>query len=243
MKNQEKPEKLIQAEKLIDDGKFEEALSLLKNFEEKGEVNLHDIVLSHLIMCDLLLQYGLNDESVKLAEQTYKESLGLGKNLLSVDALIFMAESLIRLSKYDEALEVNKQGEELLNKNTEKLTSKYKRREASIAFIKGKIRFYIGETDQTIDILEHALALREEYSPKKEIAVTLSGLAWVFLNFKGELDRALKYAERGLAVAKESKNKYEIGFAFLTMATLYSQIGDLDRSIMFSEQSMAIYKE
>jgi len=243
MENQEKPEKLIQAEKLIDDGKFDEALSLLKNFEEKGEVSLHDIVLSHLIKCDLFLQYGLNDESVKLAEQTYKESLGLGINLLSVDALVFMAESLIRLSKYDEALNVNKQGEELLNNFTQKLSSEYKRREASIAFIKGKVGLYIGEADQTIEYVEHCLALREEHSPKKDIAVTLSGLAWVFLQLKGELDRALKYAGRGLAVAKESKNKYEIGFAFLTMATLYSQIGDLDRSIMFSEQSVAIYKE
>ena len=148
MKNQEKPEKLIQAEELIDDGKFEEALSLLKIFEEKGEVSLHDIVLSHLIKCDLLLQYGLTNESVKLAEETYKESLGLGKNFFSVDALVFMAESLIRLSKYDEAVDANRQAEEILNKFTEKLTSEYKRREASIAFIKGKIGFYIGEPDQ-----------------------------------------------------------------------------------------------
>ena len=87
----EKPEELIRAEKFIDDGKFDEALRIMKNFEEVGERTLYDIVLTHLIRCDLLLQRGLNNESVKLAEQTYKESLGLGKNLLSVDALIFMA--------------------------------------------------------------------------------------------------------------------------------------------------------
>ena len=240
--NKEKPEELIQAETLIDGGKFEEALSLLKNFEEKGEVSPHDIVLSHLIKCDLLLQYGLNDESVKLAEQTYKESLELGKNLLSVDALVFMAESLIRLSKYDDAFDVNKQGEELLNKFTEKLTSEYKRREASIDFIKGKICFYRGDGDQAIEYVEQSLALREEHSPKKEIAVSLSGLTILILNFKGETNRALKYAERSLAIAKESKNKYEIGFAFLMLGSLYENIGDLDRSIIYHEKSLAVYK-
>ena len=84
--------------------------------------------------------------------------------------------------------------------------------------------------------------MREVYSPKKEIAVSLSGLAWIILTFKGELDKALKYAERSLAVAKESKNKYEIGFGFLTMAAIYGLIGDLDHSILYHEQSLAIYK-
>lgn len=163
--NQEKPEELIRAENLIDDGKFEEALSLLKDFEEMGDVNLHDIVLSHLIKCDLLLQQGLNIESFKFAEQTYKESLELGKNLLSVDTLVFMSKSSIRLSNYDDAHEFNKQGEELLNKFTEKLTSDYQRRQASIEFIKGKIGFYIGKPDQTIEYLERSLALREEFFP------------------------------------------------------------------------------
>jgi len=55
IRNQEKPEDLIQAEKIIDDGKFDETLQIMKNFEEKGEVNPHDIVLTHLIRCDLLL--------------------------------------------------------------------------------------------------------------------------------------------------------------------------------------------
>ena len=185
--NQEKPEELIRAERLIDEGKLDEALNLLRNFEEKGEVNPQDIVLCHLIKCDLLLQKGLNDKSLKLAELTYKESLKLGKNLFSVDALIFMAESSIRLLNYDDAHEFNKQGEELLKEFTEKLTSDYHRRQASIEFIKGKIGFYIGEPEQMIEHLENSLALREEYSPKKEIAVTLSGVAWIFLQFKANL--------------------------------------------------------
>jgi len=238
----EKPEELIRAEMFIDDGKFDEALQIMKNFEEDGERTLHDLVLSHLIRCDLLLQQGLNSDSFKLAEQTYEESLGLGLNLLSVDALIFKAEALTRLSKYDEAFEVNKQGEELLNSFTQKLSSEYKRREASITYCKGKIDSYKNRGDQTLGHFEHSLALREVHSPKKEIAVSLSSIA-LSLTSKGDLDSALKYAERGLTIAKESNNKYEIGFAFLTTAVVYSFVGDLDRSIINHEQSLAIFKE
>jgi len=241
--NQEKPEELIRAEAVIDDGKFDEALNILKEFEEKHENSTRDIVLSHLIKTDLLLQKGLNQESFKLAEQTYEESLNLGKNLLSVDALVFMAESSIRLSRYEDAHKFNTQGEDLLNDFPEKLTSNFKRREASILFTKGKIGFYVGEPDQTIEYLEHSLLLREKNSSKREIAVTLSGLAFMFLQFKGDLEKSLEYAKQSLIIAKESKNRYEIGFSHLTLGVIYSKIGDLERSIINNEQSLAIYTE
>ncbi len=91
----EKPEELLRAEKLIDDAKVNEVHELLNNFEKKESLTLHDKVASHLLRADLLFQQGRYEESLTLAEQTYKESLGLGKNLQSVDCLILMAESMV----------------------------------------------------------------------------------------------------------------------------------------------------
>ncbi len=81
----EKPEELLRAEKLIDDAKVNEAHELLNNFEEKEGLTLHDKVASPLLRVDLLIQQGRYEESLTLAEQTYKESLGLGKNLFSIE--------------------------------------------------------------------------------------------------------------------------------------------------------------
>jgi len=68
----EKPEELLRAEKLIDEGKLDEAHQLIKNFEEKGGHTLHDNILCHLLNCELLYWRGLYEDVVKLAEQTYK---------------------------------------------------------------------------------------------------------------------------------------------------------------------------
>ena len=46
---------LIQARQLIDEGKFDDALKLMKNLEEKGKLSLYDIVSWHLLKCDILL--------------------------------------------------------------------------------------------------------------------------------------------------------------------------------------------
>ena len=96
-KKKDKPEELIRAKQLIDEYKLDEADQLIKNFEEKGGHSLHDIVLCYLLKCELLCERGLYEDVVKLAEQTYKESLGLGNNLLSVDILLIMAMALLCL--------------------------------------------------------------------------------------------------------------------------------------------------
>ena len=89
---------LKNANQLIKGGKFDEALQLLKDFEKRGNNSLYDIVSCHLIKCTLFLQQSLYEKVVKLAEQTYKESLGLGKNILSVDALLLKANALLNIN-------------------------------------------------------------------------------------------------------------------------------------------------
>ena len=109
----QKPEELLRAEKLIDDAKVKEAHELLNNFERKEGLTLHDKVASHLLRADLLFQQGRYEEVLTLAEQTYKESLGLGKNLLSVDILLIMAWALLCLFQTDKSHDIIQQGEEL----------------------------------------------------------------------------------------------------------------------------------
>ncbi len=241
-KVKEKPEEIIRAEQLSDKGKLDEALTLLNNYEQKIGHTLHEIVLCHLLKCKLLFQQGKYEDVVKLAEQTYKESLGLGQNLLSIDILLIMANALDWLDQTDKAQDIVKQGEELLKTLTQELPAEYKQREAYIAFLKAAFYSNIGEVELTLKHLEYSLVLREELGIKHEIAESLGVMAWVLIHFKGELNRALKYAERGLALAKESTKKYYIAFNFNVLAIVYSLQGELDRSIKFHEQSLELFK-
>ena len=70
----EKPEELIRAEQLSDDGKLDEALTLLNNYEQKEELSNHDKASCHLLQCQILLWQGKYKELIKHAEQPYKES-------------------------------------------------------------------------------------------------------------------------------------------------------------------------
>jgi len=241
------PQELTRAKKLINGGKFDEALLLMRNFEETGKPPLHEIILCHLLKCDILSQQYLYKELFELAEQTYKESLGLGKSLLSVDALYYMALPLIVSNNLEKVEEIIKQGEELLKSLTHELPKEYKQREASIAFLKGLFYNPIvvgkGDPDLALKHLEQSLVLREEYGEKHKIAFNLLIIGWIYLLYKGELDHAFKYVERALTLAKEINRKFIIAIGLSTMATYYHFKGELDRSITLYEQSMVLFKE
>ena len=89
-----KPKELIEAERLIDNGKYISALQILDNFYKKLDVSLHSKVSCNLLKFRVLYEQGHYDKAISLAEQAHKESLGLGSNILIVDALISIARAV-----------------------------------------------------------------------------------------------------------------------------------------------------
>ena len=242
-KKKDKPEELIRAKQLIDKSKYDKAEQLIKNFEENGGHTLYDLVLCHLLKCELLYWRSLWEDTVKLAEQTYRESLGLGKNLLSVDILLIMANALVWIGPWDKLHDIIKQGEKLLKALPQELPADYKQREAYLAFLKGWFYTRIRDADQALKHFEHSISLQEKFGTKQEIAFSLIGIMWVFTLLKVDFDNALKYAEQSMIFAEESGNKWCIGYCFKAMALSLHNKGELERSIKYYEQSLAIFKD
>ncbi len=241
------PKELAQARQFIIEGKFEESLQLLKHFEERRNNSLHDIVSCHLIKCSLLLHQGLYEKGVKFAEQTYKESLGLEKSILSVDALIFMAKCLIYSLNVKPANKIIKQAEELLATLTEELVINKNRREAHICHLKGLISdpfiFSGGDVDLALKYYKHSLALGESLGDENIVCISLLSIAWDLSMVKGEIDNGLEYVERALAFSKEANYKLFISNTLLYKATFYHNKGEVTRSIPLYEKSLALAKE
>jgi len=238
-----KPDELVQARQLIDDAKVNEAHELLNNFERKEGLTLQDKVSSHVLRTDLLFQQGRHKEVLKLAEKTHDMSLGLGKNLQSVDCFILMAGSLVWFGKPDKALDILTQGEELLKNLTQVLSSEYMKREASIARIKGRYYYRKPNIELTFKYLKQSLELGEKTDFKKLIAIALRELSEVISKYKGDMDLAFEYAKKGVAIAKESKNKFTIAQCLLVLGEISRFTGDWEGGLKFYNQSLSIYEE
>ncbi|MFX0040364.1 MAG: tetratricopeptide repeat protein [Promethearchaeota archaeon] len=234
---------LNQVERLINEGNHDEALQLIKLFEEKEELTLYEIISCNLLKCELFLQQGLYEKVVKLTQQTYKKSLDLRNNDLSFNTLLIMAEAFTYLWELEKAAKIIEQGEELLKILSRELPKNNPQREASIAYVKGWLYSRNNNFDLAVLNYERVLALREKIGTTKEVCKSILNLGWRIGVCGGELDRALEYVNQGLVIAKENNWKYYIADGFKVIACIYHFKGDLDRCILFNEQSLTIFKE
>ncbi|MFX1280265.1 MAG: tetratricopeptide repeat protein [Promethearchaeota archaeon] len=240
------PTGLILARQLIDEGKLDEAFTLLNNYQQKEGLDHQDKTSCHLLQCQILFWQGKLKELIKRTEDMYKESKDNEINLSNVDNLLIMTHALVRIDRFDKASDLIKQGEELLNQIPQKLTKAYKQREAYLAFIKG---YYYNwkrnpdDADLALKYLGNSLVIREELGIQQEISESLKQIAWNLLIFKGEMDRALKYAKQSLSLAKESRKKYYIASSFHVLGLIYASLGDYDSCIEVNEKGLELFKE
>ncbi|MHA2087897.1 MAG: tetratricopeptide repeat protein, partial [Promethearchaeota archaeon] len=233
---------LSRIKQLIGKGNHLEALQLVKKFEENADNNPSDILSYQLLKCEIFFQQGSYDDVINIAKHSYKKSLELGMKLRSVDALNIMAFALIWKGNFEEAGEIIKESQTLLKNSEPDFPSEIKKREASINFVSG---YYYEQNDinRSIEHLERSLILREEIGDGAEVAKSLIRLGFVLGVYKGKLDNAFKYTERGLAIAEEISLKHWHAEGFNTLACLYDLKRESSLGITYFEKSLAIFKE
>jgi len=237
---------LLQAKELIDHSNFNEAIQILRSYKEKRKRNLHIIVSCQLLECNILIQQGLYEKACNLAKQTYKESKKLESIILTVDALLFMADASLWLGRLERAFELINKAEEILQTYTQELSIDFKKRKAEILCLKGKYyaRTYKRENvDLAIEYIENSLNLYEELGLKWHIINTLNFNALFLGAMKGELNHALKYNKQCLRLAKEFNSKYLIAMGLRTLFLLYAYKGDPNRALRCLEHSFELFKE
>ncbi|MFX1524864.1 MAG: tetratricopeptide repeat protein [Promethearchaeota archaeon] len=233
----------IQVEKLIDQGKHEEAIKMMKEFEQIGEASQYNNIKLNLLKCELFYQKGMYEIVIDFAQKAYEVSLSIGKSLFSVDALLNMARASIFLYELENAFKFIRQSEEMLKTLAHYPPIEYKRRKATIDYEKG--RYYGRTLDFALSIkhLEESLAIRKEMGEKKEIARALLDFGWIVGVYKGELDRGLEIIKQGFSLAKENDIKFDIACGFNLKGCIYGLKGNLDRTILNFEKSLTIFKE
>lgn len=187
---------------------------------------------------------GKYSDCYKIAEQAYKESLRLEKNLKTVEALGIMSLALIILRKFNKGNELVQQAENLLNQFPKEAEPEYFLDKALIAQNKGYFYIWSLENmDEGLKYLEESLSWRRRYGSNVEIAMGFFGLGQVLSQYKGELDHAIEYLKQGLTYANESGNNWPVIMILSQLADAFFLKGELDRAIEYNKNGLEVAKE
>ena len=89
----------------------------------------------------------------------------------------------------------------------------------------GFLYFSIGEKEIAIDYLEKALKINQKIDYKFNIGNWLWFMAYLYYDHKQDMDKALKYIQRGLIIIKEIGLKENELPAYVTQGIIYKHLG------------------
>ena len=232
------PRELIQAEKLVEEGKIEEALQLVNNFGKRKNLPHHERISYYTLKSYLALLFFDRKKNAKYAQIAYQESQKLENSLLLLDVYIQKAFSLIFTSKINELSKFIKKSEDLLKTLPQELSTELTKRKARILWIKGVNFQQKGELVEAKECWEESLAIQEELDLKVDIAISLFQLGQVFWQ-TGDLNRALEYTELSKTLITNLNLIHILHRCYMQFGIIYSIKGELDRALWYNEQVLA----
>ncbi len=233
---------LLFAEKLNEQGKYEDTLQFIFDLEQKRDLSPFEQLSCNLIKSSVMVMLGQHNKVISLAERIAQESQKLGKRLHIVDAFILKSRALYWLERLDEGLDLLEQGDRLLKTLTDKSSLEIKQREAWIAWVRSVIFHYKEEPDLQIKYLEQGLKLGEE-TGNNEIIFKCLMLYGYYYRSQGEFNRAIFYINRSLEIANLMKNQIIAAYSFTNLAHIYFEKGELDNCAKYIKKIYKIYKQ
>lgn len=235
---------LTRAEELFDAGKLDEARELLDNLIQLEGVNLQQKGYYQFLKGLTLLYQGKYEETITFGEQMFKENQKFNQNLHSVDGLLFILFGLIEFEKFEEALEVIEQSEDLLKFISHISQKDLLPRKARINIIKGYINFRKGNLELAENCYEWTLGLKKELGNSFEIVLAYLNMAAFCYNVKSEIDIAIEYINKAKSIAKEIKfNLFWIANCHMLYGVIYANTGEFELSLEHYMKNLAILKQ
>jgi tetratricopeptide (TPR) repeat protein len=236
---------LERAQRLFDQGKEEEALQVINEFEKLEDIGPDDKHYYRFLKGTLFYYMGRFQESLRIAEQDYQESRNQNKSLFFIDSTFLKWLNLNMLGRVPEVWEDVVFCEKLLKFELKEPNSEVKLREGFIYFITGYFNILEQKYDKGIEHHKKSLGIFKNYEfPLVMIPHNLDGLG-ISYTAKGELDLALESFKKSLDLYKGSSIVTIIAKAgiYQNIGEILFQKGALDQAIEYYEKSLKIYKQ
>ena len=226
-----RPDQLILAEELTYNGRLDEALKILLNFENMNGYSTKD-QLSALLLKGII--FGLTNqfkEAVEVGEHTYSMSNNLGLIPELIEAL-FLKALKVHLGKIQEAFNLTLEAETLLNSLSDEPIAKIIKLKLFLAYLRAWIHFYKNNFDAALDLAYEAVSLGEKLNYNVVVGFNLVLIALIY-PVKREYDKALEYALKGLKIFERLDFQEGKALALYSIGNAYFNKGDLNSSLNF----------
>ena len=230
--------------KLLNEGKVEEALLLMRKLTAKEELTEEEKLRSLILEGTCLSFLGKSTESLRMGERAYQEGIRLKKPLLSIDACGIKFGALFNLGRRFEIPEEIRRCKTLLKSTIKEPESEIIQRKALLDYMKGYFLYWKDEYDKALDYFETSLPFFKHYDQLFTSLCFLLNVIGAAYGGKGELGKAVKFYKECLEFTKGNSPMINIliGANLGGISICYYAQGDMDLAEKYMEKSLETYE-
>ncbi|MFW9875706.1 MAG: tetratricopeptide repeat protein [Candidatus Thorarchaeota archaeon] len=229
------PKELVRAEQLIFEGREEEALEIITNFEKKDDITPEEKLSSLILKGWMVSSY-----TEKVGETAYQMSQKLGKIYESVEALVLRAnENIWRTFGLVKAKDLIIKAENLFNSLNETSSLEISKLKAHLLEIGSFIYLLTNEYAKGLKSATQCLRLWKKLENKSGI-ITMQLLFGYTHMMLGQYDIALDYGLKCLSLSKELNFQMRIAGSFTLIAGVHLYSGNIYQSLEFCNKALSI---
>ena len=232
------PKELIHAEELIDNGRFEEALKLITDFENRSNITSKEQLWALLLRGLVYFYKQQFKEGVQIGENAYQLSRELGMVPESIEALNLKVQ-VVYLGKPEKANNYILEAEKLINSLPQGTNVDLLKLTTFHLIQKSWIYFYKGDLTTALELLLKGLKLVEEVDLDL-YRFHLYRLAGFIYSLKGEHNTALDYAMKSLQLAEKKNFQMGVAMGKWSIGSAYYVKGDLNKALKFCNKSLSV---
>ncbi len=235
-------DELIFVEKLLREGKLEEALQLARDLENVTNLDINDKMEAKSLQLEILFMQNDHERVLKLADIVINLSIELKLSFHKLNGLIFKAKSLFQLKKFKERDEVIKQLEVFLEQVRKDEEVQFIKCEIHFHMVKGEVFLDQYEFEKSLEAFNKSLLLNEKLNNMYQNALIITKIADVYFYY-GHLDISMKNYETSLSIAEELGYRRIIALIYHMIAGIKFKEDKLKVALEYEEKSGDIYKE
>ncbi len=238
--------KISRAEALLNEGKNEKALALLKKITALKGLSEENRLACALLEIRIKLKLGESKDALKLSDKALQTALRQNDVMSALELYALQVEIAWRSGEFDIGLRALDEGERLIRgmqfTHADKKARALSRRKAELLCNGGVIHWYKGNLDKAVEYHKSSLEIMEELEDLPGMANVFNNLGLVYWS-KGDLERSIEYHQRSRTMNEVIGDKRKIGASLNNLGNVYIMKGELDSALEAYQRSLAIKKE
>jgi tetratricopeptide (TPR) repeat protein len=235
---------LKRAEELFDAGNLDDANSLLKNILKYNGLEFDKKVYCLYLLGLICVYQHKSEEVIEIGKKISSEAQKLKHDLFHIDGLYLILIGLIISDKFEKTPDILAKADAIINTMSDISTVDLNLRKSRINLIKAWVAFHSGKIKDSEKTIQTSLNLMKNLEDNLEKAWAYLLLAQIHIQITFQLDLAMEYSEKALAIAKNIRfNHYWIAYSYIGIAVSYGLFYEYDLSLEYHMKSLEIFQK